>query len=144
MDDMFRPLRKYATFSGRARRKEYWLWFLFYLVGAIVVMYLDTALGLAPEPQTVSEFGDGTAAVGVSFQGGILTWIFIAAMFIPNLAVGIRRLHDTGKSGWWLLIGLVPLIGAIVLIVFFVQSGTPGPNEYGPDPKGANHAEVFA
>ena len=144
MDDMFRPLRKYATFSGRARRKEFWLWVLAYIIGAFIIGFIEGAIGLAPEPVATSEFGEGTAAFAYSMQGGPLTWVYMLALLIPNLAVAVRRLHDTGKSGWWLLIGLIPLVGWIVLIVFYCLEGQRGTNEYGPDPKGGSPAEVFA
>ena len=111
-------LRKYADFSGRARRKEYWMFGLFNIIISIVIAVIDTVLGL--------QMGDA----GI----GILGAIYGLAVLLPGLAVGVRRLHDTSRSGWWLLIGLIPLIGAIVLIVFFVQDSHPA-NQYGPNPK---------
>lgn len=110
-------LSKYAQFSGRSRRKEYWFFYLFNLLISIGLAILDGVLGLG----------------GGSF--GLLSTLYALAVLIPGLAVTVRRLHDTGKSGWWLLIVLVPLIGAVVLIVFMATDGTPGANEYGPDPK---------
>jgi uncharacterized membrane protein YhaH (DUF805 family) len=75
---------------------------------------------------------------------GPLTTILILGTIIPSIAVGIRRLHDTDKSGWWLLIALIPLIGGLVLLFFFVSDGTSGPNQYGPDPKDPGQAGAFA
>jgi uncharacterized membrane protein YhaH (DUF805 family) len=144
MDDMFRPLRKYATFSGRARRKEFWLWFLAYIIGAMVITFIESAIGLAPEPQTTSQFGDGSVSVSFYSQGGPLTSVYVLALLIPNIAVTVRRLHDTGRSGWWFLMIFLPIIGWIVLLVFYCLEGQRAPNEYGPDPKGADPAEVFA
>lgn len=106
------PLQKYAQFSGRSRRKEYWMFFL----GNLIIGF---ALGMVD------------AVTGIGFLG----ILYMLATLIPGIAVSIRRLHDTGKSGWWLLIGLVPLVGAIALIVFMATEGTRGPNEFGPDPK---------
>jgi uncharacterized membrane protein YhaH (DUF805 family) len=106
-------LKNYASFSGRARRTEYWMFSLFNVIIAIVLNVISLAI------QQVS----------------ILGTIYGLAVLIPGLAVGVRRLHDTGRSGWWLLIGLVPLIGAIVLIVFMATDGEPGDNAYGPNPK---------
>ena len=110
-------LSKYAQFSGRSRRKEYWFFYLFNLLISVGLAILDNVLGLG----------------GAGF--GLLSGLYALAVLIPGLAVTVRRLHDTGKSGWWLLIVLVPLIGAVVLLVFMVTDGTPGANEYGPDPK---------
>jgi uncharacterized membrane protein YhaH (DUF805 family) len=113
-------LKKYAVFQGRARRKEYWM---FYLVNVLVVfglVFLDMAAGTMKDE---------------SF--GILTGLYVLLILIPSIAVGVRRLHDTARSGWWLLVGAVPLVGPIVLLVFNVQDSTPGTNEYGPSPKGA-------
>ncbi|MGZ6826370.1 MAG: DUF805 domain-containing protein [Mycobacteriales bacterium] len=107
-------LGNYAGFSGRARRSEYWFWALALLVAGIVVGIVDAAIG-----------------------SPVLGYLLDLAVLVPSLAVGVRRLHDTGKSGWWLLIGLVPLAGAIVLLVFFVTDSYPGDNQYGPSPKGA-------
>src|SRR5436305_1691005 len=73
--------------------------------------------------------------IGLALKNQILYYIYGLAVLLPNLAVGVRRLHDTGKSGWWLLIGLIPIVGWIVLLVFFVTAGQPGNNQYGPDPK---------
>jgi uncharacterized membrane protein YhaH (DUF805 family) len=113
------PLRKYADFSGRARRKEYWMFGLLVVIVSLVVGVIEGVMGLGG---TVGTYGP-------------LSLLFLAAILVPSLAVGARRLHDTGRSGWWLLIGLVPIIGSIVLLIFFVLDGNDGPNEYGPDPK---------
>jgi uncharacterized membrane protein YhaH (DUF805 family) len=107
--------KKYADFSGRARRSEYW-WF--YLAEIIVLVVLSV-LGRAIDPLI------------------FLYYLAILALIVPGLAVGVRRLHDTGRSGWWILIGLIPLVGAIVLLVFLVQDSNPGDNQYGPNPKAA-------
>ena len=112
-------LKKYATFSGRSRRSEYWYFILFYLIIAIVLGIIDRAAGTMTSNGTV----------------GVLGGLFGLAMLIPSLAVGARRLHDTGRTGWWQLIGLIPLIGIIVLIVFYVQDSHPGSNQYGTNPK---------
>lgn len=129
---MFAPLRKFADFNGRARRSEYWLFYLFCLVVGIVLTFIgNMALG-APDPS--NPFSGGT----------LLSLIFNLAILIPSIAVGVRRLHDTDRSGWWLLIILVPLVGIIVLIIFFVLDGTPGPNKFGPDPKGRGAADTFS
>ena len=108
-------LNKYADFNGRARRSEFWFFYLFYVIVYVVAMIIGGVLG-----DTI---------------GGILTLLIIVALIIPTLAAGARRLHDTDRSGWWLLISLIPLVGAIVLLVFFVQPGTAGDNQYGADPK---------
>jgi uncharacterized membrane protein YhaH (DUF805 family) len=112
-------LKKYADFSGRARRKEYWMFFLFYIIFAFVASILDSLLGL--------DFGDG--------MYGVIYLLYSLALLLPYLAVGVRRLHDIGKSGWWLFIAFIPLAGAIWLIVLLATDGQPGENEYGPNPK---------
>lgn len=106
--------RKYVVFSGRASRPEYWFFVLFQILVIVVLMIVDAVVGT-----------------------GVLSTIASLAMFLPSLAVGARRLHDTDKSAWWLLIGLIPLIGPIVLIVFFCQRGTDGANSYGAPAAGA-------
>jgi uncharacterized membrane protein YhaH (DUF805 family) len=118
MDWYLKVLKNYVGFEGRARRKEYWMYTLFTIIALVVAMVLDNMFGLASE-------------------GGIgpLYALYALATFLPGLAVSVRRLHDIGKSGWWILIGLIPLIGAIVLIVWAVTEGTRGSNAYGEDPK---------
>ena len=113
-------LKKYAVFSGRAQRKEYWMFVLFNIIIAIVLGIIEEVIGLSSEPGQ-----------------GILTNIYSLAILLPSLAVGVRRLHDIGRTGWWLLIGLIPIIGVIVLLVFAVQDSQPGTNQYGPNPKEA-------
>jgi uncharacterized membrane protein YhaH (DUF805 family) len=120
MDWFLGALRKYAVFEGRARRREYWFFVLFVVIISIVLTIVDRITGTY------------SAAYGTGLLGGLFT----LAVLIPSLAVGARRLHDTGRSGWWLLIGLIPFVGAIVLIVFFVIDSQPGTNAYGPNPKG--------
>ena len=111
-------LKKYATFSGRARRAEYWYFVLFYLLISLGICLLEWVVGLS---------GDD--------RRGPLSLLFDLGLFLPSLAVGVRRLHDIGRSGWWLLIGLVPIVGWLVLLYFLVTEGDRGPNAYGPDPK---------
>ena len=105
-------LTKYVTFSGRARRSEYWFFALASQIASVVASTIDNVLGTQ-----------------------LFTYIVALGLLLPSLAVGIRRLHDTGRSGWWVLIGLVPVVGFIVLIVFYVQDSQPTTNAYGPSPK---------
>ena len=119
MNWYLQALKKYATFTGRARRKEYWFYMLFYLIILVVLSICD-------------------GIIGTTMQGGgvgILTLIYILAVLVPTLAVTVRRLHDTDRSGWWIFIQLVPIIGFFVFLYFMVSDGTPGTNTYGPSPK---------
>ena len=109
-------LTQYAVFSGRSRRSEYWYYALAYMIAYVVLMLIDNVLGT-----------------------GFLALLLSLALLVPTLAVAIRRLHDTNRSGWWVLISLIPLVG-LILIVFLATDGTPGPNTYGPDPKGRQAA----
>lgn len=106
-------LKKYAVFSGRARRQEYWMFFLFNVLALILLLVLDGVLGTAP----------------------LLYSVYALAVLLPSLGVAIRRLHDTGKSGWWILVSLVPFVGFIWFIVLMASAGQQQPNQYGPDPK---------
>lgn len=120
-DSITSAFRQYATFSGRARRSEYWWFFLFQLLVSIVAAIVDVTLG--------------TDAVIEDPDWGLVQLLASLSLLLPGLAVGARRLHDTDRSAWWLLIGLIPVVGVIVLLVFFVFDSTPGPNQYGPSPK---------
>lgn len=117
-------LSKYATFTGRASRPEYWWWALSVFILLLVVGLLDAFL-VAP----LLGFGAGDENAGQP-----LSVIVSLAILIPNIAVGVRRLHDTGRTGWWLLISFVPIIGFLVLLYFFVQPSEEGDNEHGPKP----------
>lgn len=140
MEWMLLPYKRYAEFSGRSRRMEYWMFRLFEFA-AIIALFVVVS-GLA----AVAGSAGGDTAGGVFGSiGGLLIVAFVLGSFIPGLAVTVRRLHDTGRSGWMLLIGLIPLIGPIVLLVFLFSDGTRGPNEYGSDPKEVNMSgEVFS
>lgn len=105
-------LQKYATFSGRARRKEYWMFFLFYVLFAFALGILFGIMG-----------ANETAA-------GMANMAYVLGLFIPSISVGVRRMHDIGRNGWWLI---VPIVG----LIFCFFEGTAGPNEYGPNPKDA-------
>ncbi|GAB3173775.1 DUF805 domain-containing protein [Streptomyces incanus] len=105
-------LKKYAVFNGRARRKEYWMFTLFSVIASIVLAIVDAVTGIR-----------------------VLEFIYAVAVLLPTLAVAVRRLHDTNRSGWWVLIGLVPFVGFIVMLVFLATEGTPGENKYGANPK---------
>lgn len=123
MNWYFEVLRKYATFEGRARRKEYWM---FALVNAIICVVLSII---------------ATIMMRGSPRSAIIAYVVILAycllILLPSLAVMVRRLHDTDRSGWWFWIQLVPLVGGIILFVFTVLDSTPGTNQYGPSPKAA-------
>ena len=103
--------RNYVNFNGRAARSEYWYWALFVFIVSIVARAIDAAVG-----------------------GFIVHFLVTLALVLPSIAVGVRRLHDRDKSGWWLLLAFVPIIGEIILIIWFVRRGTFGPNRFGPDP----------
>ncbi|MBK7808899.1 MAG: DUF805 domain-containing protein [Saprospiraceae bacterium] len=115
---------KYADFEGRARRKEYWTYVLFLLL-AFLLAYFILLIGIALESAIIGGLG------------GILVGVVGLGTFIPSLAVAVRRLHDTNRSGWFYLLGIIPLVGLIVL-VWFCTEGTKGANDFGPDPKGGN------
>lgn len=112
-------LKKYAVFSGRARRKEYWLFVLFNIIFSIIAMILDVLAGTRMENQYY----------------GFIYIIYSLAMILPSLAVTVRRLHDTNRSGWWILISIIPIIGGIWLFVLMCFEGTIGDNRFGQDPK---------
>ena len=114
-------LKNYVGFQGRAQQAEYWMFALFNVLASVLLTVGDFALGTY-DPEA---------------GGGLLTAIYALAIFLPSLAVTIRRLHDTGRTGWWCLIAIVPCVGAIVLIVFLAQAGERGSNAYGPDPREA-------
>lgn len=106
----------YANFSGRSRRAEYWYFLLFVLLAYAVIMLL-----VATRP-----------TVGI-----FLSLLFILALIIPGMALNIRRLHDIDHSGWWMLVGFVPLLGGLILLIWHCTPGTAGPNRFGSDPKAA-------
>lgn len=107
--------KKYATFAGRASRTEFWWWYL----AVVVIEFLSGAILLS----------NGSNGLNVAIQ-----LIITLALFIPTLAVGVRRLHDTGRSAWFILMGFIPIVGTIILLVFFVQDSQPGSNSYGANP----------
>lgn len=111
MDYFIGALKKYADFNGRASRKEYWMFYLIYMLFILASAVIDAVTGI-----------------------GIFSIIFTLAMFIPTISIAARRLHDTGRSGWWQLIALIPLIGFIILLVFLTQDSHDS-NDYGVNPK---------
>ena len=118
MEWMLLPLKRFAEFNGRSRRKEYWMFFLFSILVGIAASAIDIGL------------------FGFSIEdNGPVNGLVSLALLIPSIAVSVRRLHDTGRSGWWFLLIFAVIIGWIVLLVFFVSDGDNGTNEYGLDPK---------
>lgn len=174
MEWMLLPLKRYADFGGRSRRMEFWMWVLGVIVVTIVLTLLDSLLGLGGRSAVNSTLPPGATGFGYSAytSGGILTGIFSLAILIPNIAVAVRRLHDTNRTGWWILAPLLPyligvilliggaasggfvlagigalfsfvgLLGAVVTLVFYCLPGTKGPNKYGPDPLDPNGVNV--
>jgi uncharacterized membrane protein YhaH (DUF805 family) len=105
-------LKKYAVFNGRARNKEYWMFTLFSVIASIILTIVGTIIGFKS-----------------------LDLIYVLLTLLPTLGVTIRRLHDTDRRGWWIFLGLIPLVGFIIMLVFLASAGTPGQNKYGPNPK---------
>ncbi|MGZ8286616.1 MAG: DUF805 domain-containing protein [Allosphingosinicella sp.] len=147
------PLKKYADFTGRARRKEYWMYVLLLIAAMVVAMLIESVLGLG----------------GMVGPYGPLTALLLLGTFVPSIAVGVRRLHDTNRPGWWIAVAYAPailmmllpmlgilnaalimilsvisLVAMIGLLVLMVLEGNKGPNQYGPDPKGEDLANTFA
>ena len=141
MEWMLMPLRRYADFSGRSRRKEYWMFLLFEIIVIFGVILLFGTLGALGD---TAENGQSPASIIAGGLMGLLFLAIILGFMVPRLAVTVRRLHDVDKSGWFMFISLVPLIGPIVLLIFLCTEGTKGENRYGPNPKGENIADVFA
>ena len=150
MEWMLMPLRKYAQFSGRSRRKEFWMFALLNVIVYTVVF----ALMFATSGASMFADADPTNPLAIYaglFSGvGLLLAVWGLAVFIPSIAVTVRRLHDRDMSGWWYLgfivASLIPFIGfiaSIAIFVLMVLPGTPGPNRFGPDPKDPGNAEVF-
>ena len=132
MEMMIAPLKKYADFQGRARRAEYWMFVLFQLLVYIAVAILGLILSGGKT--------DSATATG-------LMALVTLGLLLPSIAVTVRRLHDTNRTGWWILINFLPLIGGLWLLVLTVLDGTPTSNRFGPDPKGrgdADQAKIFS
>jgi uncharacterized membrane protein YhaH (DUF805 family) len=174
MEYMFLPLKRYAEFSGRSRRMEYWMWVVFQILIAIafwvlMMVTVGTAMMSTARGNPAGIMAAGGAAM-IIWAIMMLVWL---AFLIPGLAVAVRRLHDTNRTGWWILSplagyvlmfvgagmaangssaggalaavgGIAALVLALVLVVFMLLEGTKGPNKYGPDPKGQVDTQVFA
>lgn len=125
MDWMLMPYRRYVDFSGRSRRKEYWMFYLFLLIVYAVLAVVMSMGAPTMDPATGQISGGGTMAT----VGGALLGLFWLGTIVPALAVSIRRMHDQDRSGWWILC-------PIANIIFLFIDGTPGTNRFGPDPKG--------
>ena len=129
MEWMTLPLKRYAEFTGRSRRKEYWMFLLGVFIAVIVLSIIEGIVGLS-------------GMVGGVY--GPLTTLFFLGILVPSIAVQVRRFHDQDKSGWFVLLGLIPFLGGLAVLVFMCLEGTRGPNRFGPDPKGGANPEVFA
>jgi uncharacterized membrane protein YhaH (DUF805 family) len=152
---MTMPLKRYADFSGRSRRKEYWLFSLFigiiFAVLFAIMMAGGFPLAAMSNPEAAAAAGEIGAPGALFWLGAGLLGIFGLAIIVPSIAVVVRRLHDRDLSGWWYLgaivAGMIPFVGflaSIALFVLMVLPGTPGPNRFGPDPKDPSSAAVFA
>jgi uncharacterized membrane protein YhaH (DUF805 family) len=125
------PLRRYADFNGRSRRKEYWMFALLTALIAFVLVFVLMMLGGG-----LGAMGGGDSAGGLlAGTGGILFLLFGAGLIVPSIAVQVRRFHDQDKSGWFVLLNLIPYIGGLVVLVFMFLEGTRGDNRFGADPK---------
>ena len=165
MEWMILPLKRYAHFNGRSRRKEYWMWILFQVIVGIVLSFIDAALGLGGQATGTTSAVPGSVAAAGNLRGGILSNIFSLAVLLPNIAVAVQRMHDIDRSGWYILLPMVPvfvaifavagsaasgnmgvmilagvaglaaLVCSILVFVWYCTAGTPGPNRFGNDPK---------
>lgn len=149
---MLMPLRRYAEFSGRSRRKEYWMFILLNMIVYVVILSLMGVTGGLGAAMENADPADPFAMYSGLLGGvGIVLLLWSLATLIPNIALNVRRLHDRDMSGWWYLgvfvVALIPLVGFLVSIAYLVLmclEGTKGPNRFGPDPKGGDGAEVFS
>jgi uncharacterized membrane protein YhaH (DUF805 family) len=152
MEWMILPFKRYAEFTGRSRRMEYWMFTLLNVIVVTVLMFVVFGAGGAAGLLEQEASGDPSAGLGALMGGmGLLIMIYGLAILLPSIAVTVRRLHDRDMSGWWYLgaiVGsMIPIVGFLVSIAFLVLMalpGTPGPNRFGPDPKGVGEAETFA
>jgi uncharacterized membrane protein YhaH (DUF805 family) len=152
MNWMILPFKRYAEFSGRSRRMEYWMFTLLNVIVVTVLMFVSLGAGGAAGVLQADAAGDPTAGLAALFGGlGLLILLYALVVFLPSVAVTVRRLHDRDMSGWWYLGAIIgsaiPIAGFLVGIAFLVLlalPGTPGPNRFGPDPKGVGEAETFA
>lgn len=119
MNWYLKVLRQYGDFKGRARRMEYWMFVLFNVFISIILLIIDNLVGIAFE----------------DIDYGPLYLTYCLFIIMPSLAVAVRRLHDSGRSGWWILISLIPFLGGIWLLVLLLMDSDPGDNKYGPNPK---------
>jgi uncharacterized membrane protein YhaH (DUF805 family) len=152
MEWMILPFKRYAEFSGRSRRMEYWMFTLLNVIVVTVLMFVVFGVSGAAGMLEPDASGDPSAGFAALFGGaGLLILVYALAVLLPTIAVTVRRLHDRDMSGWWYLgaiVGsMIPIVGLLVSIAFLVVlalPGTPGPNRFGPDPKGVGEAETFA
>ncbi len=148
---MILPLKRYAEFTGRSRRMEYWMFALLNVIVAAVVLGIKFSAGGLDDAMVVDP-QNPLAVYGWMFSGiGMVLALWWLATLIPNIALNVRRLHDRDMSGWWYLgfivasfIPLVNFVAGIAYLVLMVLPGTPGPNRFGEDPKGATDPAVFA
>lgn len=138
MEWMLMPLKRYADFSGRSRRKEYWMFALLQLIVIFAIAIIGGILGaFSPD-----------ASGGMSLGGGLMFGLFglyALAIIVPSIAVQVRRFHDQDKSGWFVLLGFIPYIGGLIVLVFMCLDGTRGKNRFGDDPKMSdNVGDVFS
>lgn len=137
------PYKRYAEFSGRSRRKEYWLFALFQTVISIALMIALFAVLFSTDAFNPAASASPPSGASLYIIGGLFM-LFALASFIPALAVAVRRLHDQDRSGWFILLYFIPYVGPIVILVFMCLEGTKGPNRFGHDPKDPSSAGVFA
>lgn len=126
---MLLPLKRYADFSGRSRRKEYWMFVLGVFIAVLLLSIVEGIVGLS-------------GMVGGVY--GPLTSLLLLGIIVPSIAVQVRRFHDQDKSGWFVLLALIPFLGGLAVLVFMCLEGTKGPNRFGPDPKDPGSVEVFS
>lgn len=149
---MILPLKRYADFNGRSRRKEFWSWVLLNIIVYAVLMAIVFGTGFSMASLAGADPSNPLAIYGAFFSGtGLLVVIWWLAVLVPNIAVSVRRLHDRDMSGWWYLglvvanfIPFVNFIAGIAFLVLMCLEGTKGPNRFGPDPKDPTNAEAFA
>jgi uncharacterized membrane protein YhaH (DUF805 family) len=143
MEWMLMPYRRYFDFSGRSRRKEYWMFVLLFVIVYAVAFALIFSAGYSMSP-SMDPAAPPPAMGGAAIVGFALLAIFVLASIIPAIAVQVRRFHDQDRSGWFVLLNFIPYLGSLIVLVFMCLEGTKGPNRFGPDPKDPTSAQVFA